>query len=82
MLSNGKLEEGMTLRSSTIRVCGILVDITTMYPVSLNRAVIAEDHGWREPPPSLFLAFLIYQSSSLEVRILVRKACNNEEGPS
>jgi hypothetical protein len=78
MLSDGKLEEGMTLRNSTLRVCGILVDITTMYPVSLNGTVIAEDHGWHEPPPSLFPAFLIYQSSSLEVKILVRKACINE----
>jgi hypothetical protein len=78
MLSNGKLEEGMTPRSSTLRVCGILVDITTMYLASLNRAVIAEDHDWHEPPPSLFLAFLLYQPSSLEVKILVRKACINE----
>lgn len=78
MLSDGKLEEGMTLKNSTLRLCGILVGITMMYPASLNGAVIAEDHGWLEPPPSLFLAFLVYQSSSLEVKILVPKACINE----
>jgi len=84
MLSDGKLEEGMTLKNSTLRLCGILVDITMMYPASLNGAVIAEttvnlSHLHPYSLPSWFTNHRVLKSGFLYQRPVLMSKILHEE---